>query len=420
MRSKSVAGYANGCCSPQSARVILETIIIIMLKIRHLLSTFSRDNSRLRQSRWIVAHPLKPRVLKIALASQQAIDRPERLPIARRLIKAYARAKAHEDSSKLQKPEDDMWTRLIEREFKQLLQILKSEDVDELSKFLLHFGEQYTWFGGLTLSVDGFNAMQKDSSFIALTYLDKLVCLAESLGVLALENPEHTLSWGENLYVDADEILDRIEKQIGISVVPPIGAVPVTGIDTSRGPLHYRHFNSLYAALRIKALLPDSGAICEYGGGLGIVAYYANKLGFQNYTIFDLPLVNLFAGHFLMNTLGAEAVRLYGEDSQTASVNVLPYWECMTVPTGAYSLSFNQDSFPEIDPKLVLNYLQQIERTSTKYFLSINQETQATTIAAMQNSVHALIRNFKNFHQVYRMKYWIREGYVEELYAFRR
>jgi hypothetical protein len=203
-------------------------------------------------------------------------------------------------------------------------------------------------------------------------------------------------------------------------MAPPVGAVPVTGIDTNRGPLHYRHFNSLYAALRIKALLPDNGAVCEYGGGLGIVAYYANKLGFQDYTIFDLPLVNLFAGHYLMNTLGAEAIRLHGEESQTATVNVLQYWECVMVPAGTYSLGLNQDSFPEIDQNLVREYLRQIERTTAKYFLSINQEAQAPMGSRKQNSVPALVRNFKNFHQVYRMKYWIREGYVEELYEFRR
>jgi len=386
---------------------------------RAVARIWSRDNYGVGKSRRIVVHPLVKGMPRIALASQQAIDRPERLSIARRLIKAYTLAKSDEGGAKLQPPQDDLWTNLIDKEFKQLLQILKSEDVDALSKYLLHFGEQYTWFGGLTLSVDGFN-QQRDPSSIALSYLDKLVCLAESEGVLSLENPEQSAQWGDNLYLDVDEILDGIENAIGISVAPPVGAVPVTGLDTSRGPLHYRHFNSLFAALRIKALLPDNGAICEYGGGLGIVAYYANKLNFLDYTIFDLPLVNVFAGHFLMNTLGADAVRLYGEDSRTATINVLPYWQCMAVPSGVYSLALNQDSFPEIAPSLVLEYLRQIERTTAKYLLSINQEAQASMGSRRQNSVPALMRGFEHFHRMYRMKYWIREGYVEELYELRR
>lgn len=374
--------------------------------------------SRFGESRQIVVHPLVKGMPKTPLASRLAIDNPDRLLIARRLIAAYALATADQATAKLQSPHDDLWTNLIDSEFKQLLLILKSEDAHELSKYLLHFGEQYTWFGGLTLSVDGFN-QQRDPSSIALSYRDKLVCLAESMGVLPLENPEQTKQWGANLYVSVNEILDGIEKMIGISVAPPIGAVYVTGIDTNRGPLHYRHFNSLYAALRIKELVIENGAICEYGGGLGLVAYYATKLGFSSYTIFDLPLVNVFAGNFLMNTLGLDAVRLYGESSQKATVNVLPYWQCMDAPSGTYSLALNQDSFPEIEPDLVLEYLRQIERTTTRYFLSINQEAQASMGSRYQNSVPALMRGYKNFHRMYRMKYWIREGYVEELYALK-
>jgi len=354
------------------------------------------------------------------LISQPAVDRPERLVIAQRLLKAYALAKADEVGAELQLPKDDLWTNLTGREFKELLQILQSENVEALSRYLLHFGEEYTWFGGLTLSVDGFNDAQKDPASVALSYQDKLVCLAEALGVLSLENPEQTADWGANLYRDANEIVERIEKAIGIPIATPAGAVPVTGIDTKGGPLHYRHFNSLYAALRIRALLGAEAGICEYGGGLGIIAYYAHQLGFRDYTIFDLPLVNLFAGHFLMNSLGAGAVRLYGEGRQPGAVNLLPYWECQRVPAGIYSLAINQDSFPEIDPDLVVKYLQQIKRTTTKYFLSINQEARAPMGSRLQNSVPALLQDFTDFHPFYRMKYWIREGYVEELYELRR
>ncbi|MBL0059877.1 MAG: hypothetical protein IPP35_12470, partial [Elusimicrobia bacterium] len=156
--------------------------------------------------------------------------------------------------------------------------------------------------------------------------------------------------------------------------------------------------------------------ICEYGGGLGLVAYYANALGCPNYTIFDLPLINLFAGNFLIHSLGADAVRLFGEESPTAKVHVLPFWECMNVHDGAYSLALNQDSFPEIDPVLVLDYFRQIKRTTTMYFLSINQEGQAAMGSRSQNAVPDLLRGFPDFKRLYRMKYWIREGYVEELY----
>lgn len=370
-------------------------------------------------SRRTLAHPLVRGMPRVSLTSQRATGGADGLTTARRLIGAYTLTRSHEEARPpMPMPQDDLWTRLIGTEFRQLLEILDSGDAGALLAYLQHFGEEYTWFGGLTLSVDGFTERLPASS-IALRYLDKLICLAESVGVLPLENPEQSPRWGENLYVDVDEVVDAIERAIGISMVPPTGVVPVTGIATSHGPLHYRHLNALYAALRMRSLLPAYGGICEYGGGLGLGAYYANRLGFADYTLMDLPLVNVFSGYFLIGTLGGDAVRLYGENERTPAVNVLPYWHCMIAPSSAYSLALNQDSFPEIDPSLVLEYFRQIRRTTAEYFLSINQEAQASMGTRSQNSVPDLLRGNDGFHRMYRMRYWLREGYVEELYRLR-
>lgn len=365
-----------------------------------------------------LAHPIVKGMPRVHLASQAAMDRPERLANARRLLDAYKVSAAQEPTAPLKAPSDDLWTGLVENEFGDLLQILAEDDAQALSEYLLHYGEDYKWFGGLTLAVDGYNP-QADSSEVALSYLDKLVCLAEALGVLSLENPEQSAEWGANLYSDIDTVVAGIEDAIGISIVPPAGVTPVTGISTSRGLIHYRHLNGLYAALRVKDLVPADSRICEYGGGIGLVAYYASALGFADYTIFDLPLVNIFAGHFLLGALGADKVWLNGE-SAGAGVHVLPYWQCADAPSAGYRLSLNQDSFPEIDSSLVSEYLRQIERSTTEFFLSINQEAQASMGTRKQNSVPALVSGFGNFHRIYRMKYWMREGYVEELYELRR
>jgi len=337
---------------------------------------------------------------------------------AKRLLDAFAKAKADEGSARIQRPREDLWTRIVEAKFEQLIEILDSQDASALSNYLLHFGEEFFAFGGLTLTVDGF-LRESGSSSVALGYLDKLVCLAEAIGVLPLENPEQPRGWGENLHTDLEELVDRIERAIGIDLLLPAGAVPVTGIATSRGPVHYRHINSLYAALRLRALAKAGGAVCEYGGGLGLVAAYARKLGVPAYTIFDLPLVNVFAGHYLINTLGSEEVQLYGEDGHRP-VRVLPYWQCMDQPDRAFSVAINQDSFPEIDPILVSEYLRQIERTTDRYFLSINHESQASMGTRAHTRVPELVRGFESYRRLYRMKYWIREGYIEELYEFRR
>jgi len=267
------------------------------------------------------------------------------------------------------------------------------------------------------LAADSF-VRTTSSRLTAVAYLDKLVCLAEAVGVLAVENPEQGDGWGQNIYVDPDELVESIEAAIGVPLLPPPGAITVEGLDTKRGALHYRHINALYAALLVRRAVPVYGAICEYGGGLGLVGLYSRALGLGDYTLFDLPIANLLAGHFLMNSLGGDAVRLYGEDSSPTAIKVLPYWTCLEAPANAYTLSLNQDSFPEIDEEMVRRYLGEIVRTTRRHFLSINQEATARmTNERRQLALPRILREIPAFRLTHRAPCWVRSGYVEELYS---
>lgn len=366
----------------------------------------------------ILSHALTGGKPQVSLVVQPARDGPERLVMAKRLIEAWHCSKKSQIQVQFRTPEQDLWTQLVEKEFQPLIRILDASDAAGLRKYLLHFGEKYVWFGGLSLSDDGYNPKSKTSD-AALSYLDKLVCLAESLGVLSIENPEQPVNWGKNIHSDIDMLVHAIETEIGIRIAPPVGAVPMSGIPSKRGPLHYRHFNALHAALRIRSIVGSPEAVCEYGGGLGIVACYAHALGFRDYTLLDLPLVNVLSGNYLMNTLGQEAVCLFGEDAKPDAVKVIPYWLCAEVPDDRFALSLNQDSFPEIDPGIVHEYLRQIERSTRRFFLSINHESQSSMGTRQQNSVPQLMKAHAAYHRLYRMKYWIREGYAEELYELK-
>lgn len=346
-----------------------------------------------------------------------AVARPGHLESAKRLLRAYKRAQADSTAAAIKPRNEDLWTDLLRTNMGPLLQILERDDPSALSDYLLHFGEQYTWFGGLTFSLDGYLLGSADRSLVAFTYLDKLICLAESLGVLPMEHPEHG-RWGINLYSDVADIVRRIERALGISIAPPT-AMHVVGIRTPAGALHYRHLNAIYVASRLKALLARAGddAICEYGGGLGVVALYARRLGIADYTLFDIPLTNVFAGYFLIASLGDEAVSLYGEQPDQGTIKVLPFWKCVDAPDKAFRISMNQDSFPEIDADLVNRYLREIARTTQAYFLSINQEAESEiTPQRRQLNVSAMLQDRPDFVRLSRSKYWLREGYVEELY----
>jgi hypothetical protein len=217
--------------------------------------------------------------------------------------------------------------------------------------------------------------------------------------------------------MDPGEVVKAIEHDLGVSIEPPEGAMYVVGIDTGRGVYHYRHLNAIYTAARVASLTEPGDAVAEYGAGLGVAALYAKRLGLVDYTLYDLPLVNVFAGNFLMNALGPGAVSLHGETPTEETIKVLPYWRCADAPTERFNLSLNQDSFPEIDEMMVREYLRQIQRTTRRWFLSINHEAGSPMDETRtQHVLPNIVRDFPGFHRVSRAPYWIREGYVEELY----
>jgi hypothetical protein len=88
------------------------------------------------------------------------------------------------------------------------------------------------------------------------------------------------------------------------------------------------------------------------------------------------------------------------------------------MPDRTFDLVLNSDSFPEIPRDVVAGYLRAIARKSRRYFFSINQESEGpmgphripqTVVPRLADEVPALSR-------VQRFPYWLRRGYVEELY----
>jgi putative sugar O-methyltransferase len=377
-----------------------------------------RDRWHDRRRR-IVQHPPVHGQPDIRLSRTQAQPGTRHIEIAERLIRAFIAASRDEADQRIAGAGDDLWTVIQRGELASFWGVMERKDPRALSEYLLQFGQNGTGFGGLTFYQDGYNQI-KDESHIALSYFDKAVSLAEAMGCLQYENPEQG-RWGENLYRNADEIFDAIEKEFGAPITPPQHTTGVFGIQTSRGVFHYRHLNALYAAWRIRRMLSSpADAVCEYGGGLGTIPYFLRVLGILDYTIYDIPISNVFAGHFLMNSLSPEDVVLYGEKGGANTIKVLPYWECRGAPDKCFGVTINQDSFPEIDETMVRVYLSEIQRTTRDIFISINQEGEAPIPVGGRNlNISRLMNSFPLFYRLHRSRYWIREGYVEEVYGIR-
>ena len=186
----------------------------------------------------LLAHSPASGFPDVRLESRPAVDSPRRLEIVERLLRSYFKAIGDERHSALKRTQDDLWSALLGKELSDLVGTIESRDVPRLSQYLMHFGDQYTWYGGLTLSVDGFNRDQSEHA-VSLSYFDTLLRLAEAVGVLPCENPEHG-PWGENLHCDIDDVVQKLEDAIGISLTPPDGVIPTTGVVSKKGTFHLK------------------------------------------------------------------------------------------------------------------------------------------------------------------------------------
>ena len=215
---------------------------------------------------------------------------------------------------------------------------------------------------------------------------------------------------------------------LGTDITPPPidgGLFKIsTGPEQGAGRFGERDCNAIYTGWALAQLLEvraSGAAVCEIGGGAGRVAYWARRFGIDDYTIYDLPQVNAVQGFYLMKALGGEAVRLYGEDhaESQGGICVLPYFACRDVTSRRYDLVLNQDSFPEINVDLVREYLAWTKKVSHA-FLSINHESQPNAVGgAFQNNVSELVRESGGYRLRSRQLYWLRKGYVMELYQVR-
>lgn len=337
--------------------------------------------------------------------------------LAERLIRAWHAA---QDGDPSPSRKADIWTeneRLFHGSFTDLL---LRRDASGLAEYLrelyarpithgIYQGEEAT--AGLA-SDDG------SAYFAVALFMDYLASLAEAVGVLPVECAEQYGRYGENLLSDPDELVDKISAALGFSIIPPVVGGRMFGIRTRQGIVHARDLWAVWSALRLHAIASDGDlrSVCEIGGGVGNVAYFAWQLGLRDYTIVDLPNICVVQGWYLARALPNARIVLQGEaDGGGEAIRLLPAWRFRQLRR--HGVLFNQDSFPEMHFAVSTAYLDQA-RDKAKYLLSINQEAGAPHPGVgRQPVVHDLVRHVGGYRSVYRFPHWLRRGYVEELYA---
>lgn len=341
---------------------------------------------------------------------------------AKRLLTAYELVQAHDS---VVRP-NDIWTAIAKRQQQSFFDVLTAGDPQQLAAYLCNMSRSDATHGTVQGAVE-YRRLKRSAyyrRFIARMAKDKLVSLAEAVGAIPCENPEQG-SWGHTFSLEPLELVERIKKKLGVDITPPPidgGLFKINcGVNTDAPRFGERDCNAIYTGWTLGKLLAEnasSAAVCEIGGGSGRVAYWATRFGIRNYTIYDLPHINVVQGFYLMKALGGKTVRLYGEDGadDIEGIRVLPYFTCEKVKKRCYDLVLNQDSFPEIHANIVRDYLAWMKH-SARTFLSINHESEPNSVdGALQNNVSDLVRECESYSLLSRQLYWLRKGYVMELY----
>jgi hypothetical protein len=200
-----------------------------------------------------------------------------------------------------------------------------------------------------------------------------------------------------------EDVLNKIDKLIGTTLTFPNPFPDEFGLPTSRGIATYRAIHALYQAWRIKQLAEEyGGRVLEVGGGLGRTAYYCYLMGITDYTIIDLPMTNVSQANFLGRVLSPNRISLFGEEQNPGAIRIIPISQIDAIDR--FDIMVNVDSLTEMGRRTMAGYVGVLTEKG-KVLWSVNHEANEYTVASLPG-----------LRPVGRFPYWMRPGYVEEIF----
>jgi hypothetical protein len=342
----------------------------------------------------------------IPYAGRSSGEPCEDINLVRRIMNAYKIAQKHHLGN-------SMWQMFYDQKLTSIHNAFQSENLRLATDILRnpHKTDLFYGFDNLAYSVLSSQFTYESLTETAGCCLDGFLRFGESIGAIRLDNPE---SYGAlRKQWTANEVLQTIESYLKISVHFPNPYTDEVGVCTSHGIASYRAIQALYQAWRIKELVKDipHPRVLEIGAGLGRTAYYCKLFGITDYTIIDIPMTALASSYFLGRTLGEDQIVLLGESLEGSENKVKIFTpDQLLNDVSQYDLIVNIDSLTEIDPNTIKAYLEKIQQISSM-FLSINHEIN-------RHTVFELLSSSLYLKKMHRYPYWMRFGYVEELYLF--
>lgn len=288
--------------------------------------------------------------------------------------------------------------------------ILTSGSLREVAQLAANPGATNMFWGFDALCAESMDNREKEAATPGNEAIrpicDRILRLAVATGALPLEYPEAHRDSPD--FGDIDTVLDRVADLIGDFGFPnPFPGE--AGLATSRGIASYRAIQSVYQSWRVReAVRARGGRVVEIGGGLGRTALSSWQLGVRNYTLIDIPLSATAQGLFLGSTIGPDAVTLPGEQPRRGCVRIeTPKW--FYGATAKFDVALNVDSLVEMDPGHANQYLKVISKTCS-VLVSINHEFNAFRVRGLPAASRMRCERYP---------YWMRKGYVEEVYEAR-
>lgn len=251
---------------------------------------------------------------------------------------------------------------------------------------------------------------------------EEIINLAEALGISGISNPEadraeksHVAPKTNVDTLTADEILDRIQSSLGFPIdFPKFSGNCKQGLQTKYGVTANRHIFYLWVLKRILELCPDrSSGVIEIGAGFGVLGYYLDRLGYKDYTTIDLALINVCQTYFLYKNLPNRHIIISGDvqnpfDAQWKdSIKLLHSTDFSSVPKDRFTVMVNMDGLTEMGIPEATKY---VSSECATMLLSINHEVNPYRVCELYQP-HRILK--------YRYPFWLRDGYVEELYVMR-
>lgn len=242
-----------------------------------------------------------------------------------------------------------------------------------------------------------------------------LVKLAQAVGVCGVQNPEggaNPCAVNSSCELTDSELLWKIGTKIKINLPDFVGGRKETMTDY--GIITARHCYNLWILKRIIDLFPLRSdrrvSVIEIGAGMGLLGYFLSKIGHYDYTIIDLANANAIQAYFYHKNLPEKQLILSGEvknpfDSRySQAIKILHASDFENIPTGRFNIMINMDGLTEMNPGDAFRY---VNSDCAKLLLSINHDMNDFRV----------IDICKTRKLEYRYPFWIRDGYVEELYT---